>query len=302
MAKIPEILIVGSMALDDIETPFGKGMNLLGGSATYAAYAASFFAKTAISSIIGEDFPHHHKNLLKNRKIDMKGVHVVGKTFRWQGYYEYDMNAAKTLNTALNCLELFHPILPEKYKDIEYVFLGNVDPHQQLQVIEQLNNPKLIVADTMNLWIEHTREILIELIKKIDILVFNDGEARELFKTVNLMQAAKKALSLGPKCIIIKKGEHGALMFTKKDHFNAPGYPLEVVKDPTGCGDCFGGGFVGYIASQKSISVETIKKAIVYGSVCASYNAEDFSLNRLKGITKRGIEKRFREFKKMSHF
>lgn len=297
-----DTLILGTIALDDIETPFGNQKGSLGGSATYAAYSASFFSSPAIVSIIGKDFPEAHYNMLKSRNICLKGVEKGDKTFRWNGYYEFDMNEAKTLRTELNVLESFQPNLPEDYKDIKYIFLGNLDPDVQLAVLEQLRKPELVVTDTMNFWIEHKKDKLLEVIKKTGILVLNDGEARQLFKTTNLVKAANNALKLGPKAIIIKKGEHGALLFTKDRHFNAPGYPLETVKDPTGCGDSFGGALTGYLAKTKDHSEANLRRAIVYASVIASFNAEDFSLNNLKKIKQEDIERRFNELKEMRSF
>lgn len=302
MNGTPNLVIIGSIALDDIETPFGKHNDLLGGSAAYAAYAARFFTGAGIVGVVGDDFPKYFWKLLTKTGIDIAGIQVGGKTFHWQGLYEYDMASAKTLRTDLNCLEGFKPILPTQYKTAEYIFLGNMHPHQQMEVIHQLEKPRLIAMDTMNLWIEHARDALVEVIKKVDIIIFNDAEARELFETPSLVQAARKALQLGPKHIIIKKGEHGAVMFSEGAYFSAPGYPLEVIKDPTGCGDCFGGGIMGYIAGKNSVSEQELRKAIIYGSVCASYNAEDFSLNRLLKIRKKDIEARYKEFRKIRHF
>lgn len=300
--KSPELIILGSIALDDVETPFGKEAGLLGGSAVYAGYSASFFTDVGILSVVGDDFPKQYWKFLVKRGIDISGIEVGGKTFHWQGFYEYDMSIAKTLCTELNCLESYNPVLPEIYKKARFVFLGNSHPNQQMQVIKQLESPEIIAMDTMNLWIEHTHDALIEVIKKVNILILNDGEARELFKTVNIVQAAKKALQLGPKYVIIKKGEHGAVMFTDNTHFSAPGYPLEVVKDPTGCGDCFGGGLMGYVSAQGNMNEDVLRKAVVYGSVCASFNAEDFSLNRLKGVRKKNIEERYKEFRAIRQF
>jgi len=295
-----DIVILGTVALDNIKTPFGKVENALGGSATYAAYSASFFAKSGVVSIVGKDFPQEHLDFLK-KKIDLEGLKREGKTFRWEGYYEFDMNEAKTLNTCLNSLETFKPEIPEKYKDAKYLFLANLDPSLQLEVLEQIK-AEFVVLDTMNLWINHKKEELLKVIKKVDVLLLNDGEARQLFNTVNLVKAANMALKLGPKHVIIKKGEHGALFFTDSTHFNAPGYPLENIKDPTGCGDSFGGGFIGYLAKTKNLSEPNIRKAIIYGSAIASYNAEDFSLNRLKKITIEDIEKRYGEFEEIRRF
>ena len=296
------LVILGTMAFDDIETPFGKADNALGGSATYAAYAASFFAKPGIVSVVGDDFPHSHLKTLKDKGISLEGIKKEGKTFRWSGFYEFDMNDAKTLRTELNSLETFKPALPDEYKKAKYVFLANLDPALQLEVLEQVKSPKFTIADTMNLWIEHKKNALLKLISKVDLLLLNDGEARQLFKTTNLVTAAKSALKLGPKYVIIKKGEHGALLFSDGKHFNAPGYPLENLKDPTGCGDSFGGGLIGYLAKTDNIGEANIRKAIIYGSAIASFNAEDFSLERQKRLDKGDIEKRYKEFEEIRAF
>ncbi len=297
-----DLVILGSIGLDDIETPFGKVKNTLGGSATYAAYAASFFAKAGIISVIGKDFPEEHYSLLSSKGIDMRGVYQEEKTFRWHGFYEFDMNEAKTLKTELNSLANFQPIVPAEYKSARFVFLANTHPSHQLKVFSSIRKPELVMLDTMNLWITSEKLALLEILKKVDIIVMNDGEARMLFQTVSLVKAANEALSLGPKYIVIKKGEHGALLFTDNKHFNAPGYPLEIIKDPTGCGDCFGGALMGYLAKTRDISEKNIRKAIIYGSIIASYNAEDFSLNRLKNLTIDDIEKRYKEFSEIREF
>lgn len=302
MTELPQLIILGSIALDDIETPFGKQTGLLGGSATYAGLSANFFTDVGILSVVGDDFPKPYWKILNKNGIDISGVQVGGKTFHWQGFYEYNMGAAKTLCTELNCLETFNPILPEQYKSAKFAFLGNSHPHQQMQAIQQLENPLVIAMDTMNLWIEHTRDALIEVIKKVKILILNDGEARHLFNTTHLIHAAKKALQLGPEYVIIKKGEHGAVMFSDSAHFSAPGYPLETIKDPTGCGDCFGGGVMGYIAGEGELNESVLRKAIIYGSVIASFNAEDFGTEKLRSIKKKDIEERYKEFREMRHF
>jgi len=301
------ILIIGTVAFDTIETPFGKVEKALGGSATYAAFAASFFSNPAIISVVGNDFPKDYIELLKKRNIGIDGIKITGKTFHWDGFYEYDMNEAKTRKTELNSLKNFKVEVPQKYKGINHVFLANIDPEQQLETLKQMNNPKFVVLDTMNFWINSKRKHLIEAIKKANVLLLNDGEARQLFSTVNLVKAANEALSLGPEAVIIKKGEHGALLFTKNEqnefrHFNAPGYPLENIKDPTGCGDCFGGAFIGYLSKTNDLSEKNFRKAIIYGSIVASYNAEDFGLNRLKSLTMSDIEKRYKEFEDIREF
>lgn len=297
-----DVLIIGTVALDTIETPFGKVERALGGSATYASFAASFFSSPSLISIVGEDFPEDYLNLIKKRGIGVEGLRIIGKTFHWEGFYEYDMNEAKTRKTELNSLGNFKVEVPEKYKNIKYVFLANIDPEHQLQTLKQINKPDFVVLDTMNFWINNKKDALLSVIKKVGVLLLNDGEARQLFKTVNLVNAANKALAMGPKAVIIKKGEHGALLFTKNKHFSAPGYPLENIKDPTGCGDCFGGAFIGYLAKTKDLSESNLRKAVVYGSVVASHNAEDFSLNRLKNLTMKDIEERYKEFKDIREF
>jgi len=297
-----DVVVLGTVALDSVETPFGKVNNVLGGSATYAAYAASFFSKPGIVSVVGNDFPKQHSNVLKKKNICIKGIKKEGKTFKWEGYYEFDMNEAKTLRTELNALESFKPKLPEKYKNAKYLFLANLDPELQLEVLSQIKKPELVVLDTMNFWIGHKKNKLLEVIKKTDVLLLNDGEARQLFKTTNLVKAANMALKLGPKAVIIKKGEHGALLFTKEKHFSAPSYPLENIKDPTGCGDSFGGAFIGYLAKTKEHDEKNLRKAIIYASAIASFNAEGFSLENLKKITKKEIEKRFNKFREIRDF
>lgn len=296
-----EAVIVGTIGLDDVITPFGKRKELLGGSAVYASYACSFFAKPGVVSIMGDDFPVHYKDFLIQRGIDIQGVTIKGKNFRWQGMYEYDMNEAKTLKTELNSLTEFNPTLPESYQQQKYVFLANIDPELQLRALHQIQKPQLVVMDTMNFWITHKRNKVLEVIHKADILLLNDAEARQLFDTVNLRTAAYLALNLGATYVIIKKGEHGALLFSKDAHFNAPGYPLEVIKDPTGCGDSFAGGLLGYLTTVP-FSEKELRKAIVYGSVIASFNAEDFSLERLKTLTMDAIKKRYTEFEAIRSF
>ena len=297
-----KVLIIGTVALDTIETPFGKVEKALGGSASYASFAASFFSKPALVSVVGEDFPKSYLDLMKNRGINLDGLKLDEKTFHWNGFYEYDMNEAHTRKTELNALENFRVEVPQSLRNAECVFLANINPDNQLEALNQISKPRLIVLDTMNFWIQHRKDNLLEAVKKANILLLNDGEARQLFNTVNLIHAANKALKLGPKAVIIKKGEHGALLFTKDKHFNAPGYPLENIKDPTGCGDCFGGGFLGYLAKTKDFSEPNLRKAVIYGSVIASFNAEDFSLNRLKSLTMEEIEKRFDEMKEIREF
>jgi|TARA_Y100000310_G_scaffold216244_1_gene217250 ribokinase len=295
-------IIIGTVALDSLETPFGRVKNALGGSACYASIAASFFSKPGILSIIGKDFPDEHINFLNKKGINTLGIILGEKTFRWQGFYEFDMNEAKTLRTELNALQSYKVEVPEDYKNAKYAFLANIDPELQLAAVNNMKKPELVVMDTMNFWIEHKKKQLLKTIEKADILVLNDAEARQLFNTPNLVKAANTALKLHTKAVIIKKGEHGALLFTDNKHFNAPGYPLENIKDPTGCGDCFGGAFTGYIAKTQDLSETNLRKAVVYGSIIASYNAEDFSIERLRNINHEDIEKRYKEFKSIREF
>ena len=297
-----KVLIIGTVALDTIETPFGRVEKALGGSATYAGFAASFFAEPALISVIGCDFPKEYIESMKKRRINLDGLKIKDKTFHWEGFYEYDMNEAKTRKTELNALEHFKPEVPEKYKGIKYVFLANINPEHQLSVLKQMDKPDFVVLDTMNFWINNKRNSLLKVIKDVDVLLLNDGEARQLFSTANLVKAANHALKLGPKAVIIKKGEHGALLFTKNKHFSAPSYPLENIKDPTGCGDSFGGAFIGYLAKTNDLSERNFRKAVIYGSVVASHNAEDFGLNKLKNLTMGDIEKRYKEFQDIREF
>ncbi|MBN1645700.1 sugar kinase [Candidatus Woesearchaeota archaeon] len=295
-------IIVGSMGLDRIETPFGKVMDEPGGSAFYASVAARFFTKPGVVSIVGKDFPRQHQQFLEAKQIDLDGLKVEGRTFRWDGLYEYDMNDAKTLNVELNSLASFRPVLSERYKDAEFVFLANTHPQTQIDVMEQLRKPKAIVLDTMNYWIDNEREALMKAIGMCDVFVLNEGEARMLFDNPNLVVCGRQGLKLGPKAVIIKKGEHGALLFKDEHIFASSGYPLELVKDPTGCGDSFAGTLTGFLASQDSMSLENLKKAVVYGSVIASFNAEDFGANNLRKIKKLDIEERMEFFRRLTEF
>tara|TARA_B100000315_G_C14488987_1_gene546623 strand:- start:7 stop:906 length:900 start_codon:yes stop_codon:yes gene_type:complete len=295
-------VIIGTVALDSIETPFGKIQDALGGSACYASIAASFFSNPGILSIIGKDFPNKHITFLNEKGVDTKGIILGDKTFKWRGFYEFDMNEAKTLETELNSLESYKVEVPDDYKNAKYVFLANIDPELQLDVINNVNKPELVVMDTMNFWIDQKKEHLLKAIDKADILVLNDAEARQLFDTPNLVKAAKACLKMHTKAVIIKKGEHGALLFTDNQHFNAPGYPLENIKDPTGCGDSFGGALTGYLSKTQDLSEANLRKAVIYGSVIASYNAEDFSLEKLKRLTHEDIENRYKEFKAIRQF
>lgn len=298
-----DLIIVGTLGYDTVETPFGRREQVLGGSASYASIAASFFTSPGIVSIVGSDFQEQHKQLLQSKQISLHGLkQMPGKTFAWGGAYVDDMNEAKTLFTDLNTLIDFDAEVPEEYRNAPYVFLANTDPELQMKVIQQLKQPKFIVMDTMNFWITTKKKELLEVIGKVDVLLMNDGEARMLFQTRNLLQAAREALQRGPKFVIIKKGEHGALLFSNRTHFSAPGYPLDVVKDPTGCGDCFAGGFIGYLAKHQVVDEASLRKAIIYGSVIASFNAEDFSVERISRTTQEEIEQRYQQMKAIREF
>jgi sugar/nucleoside kinase (ribokinase family) len=298
------IVVVGSVALDSVETPFGKAENALGGSATYFSVAASFFIKNVkLVAVIGEDFPQEYVDFLKNKCIDLEGLEQVdGKTFHWSGRYGLSLGGAETLSTELNVFEKFSPKVPESYKNSEYVFLANINPELQMDVLNQIKDAELVVCDTMNLWISERREKLLETIKHVDILVLNDAEARQLTGENKVDMAARKILDYGPKRVIVKKGEHGAMTLTDSSYFSAPAYPLKSVFDPTGAGDTFAGGFMGYLASTGEISEINIRRAMIYGTVLASFNVEDFSLNRQKTLTKDEIESRFDEMRTITEF
>ena len=303
MSSSIDILVVGSVAFDSVETPFGKVEEVLGGSAVYFSVAASFFSKVGMVAVVGEDFPSLYLEFLKEKNIDIGGLKKVkGSTFRWKGKYGFDLNEALTLDTRLNVFQDFRPEIPERYRDAEYVFLANIDPELQLRVLDQVENPKLVALDTMNFWIEGKPDKLKEAVGRVDIFVINEAEAREFMREPNLVKAAKKILSLGPKTLIVKRGEYGALMFHGDSVFSAPAYPLEFIYDPTGAGDSFAGGFMGYLANTRNAEDGVIRQAMIFGSVMASFNVEDFSLNRMKYLTYPEIERRFREFKKLCTF
>ena len=295
-------VIMGTIALDSLETPFGKVQNVLGGSASYASIAASFFSKPGVLSIVGKDFPCEHIKFLNERGIDTKGIALGEKTFRWQGFYEFDMNEAKTLRTELNALESYKVEVPEEYRNAKYVFLANIDPELQLAALAKIKKPELVVMDTMNFWIEKKFDSLKKTLEKVDIVIINEAELRELAGEPNLVKAAQKVLSWGPKRLIAKRGEYGALMFSDSTVFSAPAFPLESVFDPTGAGDSFAGGFMGYISNANNTDESAVRQAIIFGSAMASFNVEDFSLNRLKNLSYKEIEDRFREFKSLTHF
>ncbi|TVR28781.1 MAG: sugar kinase [Balneolaceae bacterium] len=297
------LLVVGSVAYDGIETPFGKTDRILGGSATYISLASSYFAKQInLVGVVGNDFADEDIDLLKSKDIDLEGLQIdkSGKTFFWKGKYHYDLNNRDTLDTQLNVFEHFNPVIPDSYKDARYVALGNIEPSLQGRVLEQVNKPDFVVMDTMNLWIEITPDALKETLKGVDLLVINDSEARELAEEPNLIKAADIVRAMGPKMLIIKKGEHGALLFTKNEIFSAPAYPVIDIFDPTGAGDSFLGGLLGWVDYTNDLSTDNLRKAVIFGSVMASFCVEKFGPERLKNLTEKEIYDRYREFRSLS--
>jgi len=298
------VLVVGSIAFDTVETPYGNADDSLGGSALYFSSAASLFCPVNVVGVVGSDFDASKISFLKKRNVNFDGLYVEsGDTFRWGGRYHKNLNKRDTLFTYLNVFESFQPKIPAQYRKADYVFLANIDPTLQLQVLEQIKKPKLVVLDTMNFWISGKRTMLEEVVKRCDILILNDEEARELSDEQNLNTAIKKVSKMGkPKTLIVKKGEHGAVLYHKNSFFFIPAYPLDKVVDPTGAGDSFAGGFLGYIAKTGNLRLSTLKKALVYGSAIASFNVEDFSFNRLKELTSEDLDTRYAEFKNMTRF
>ena len=299
------VLIVGSVALDSIKTQTEEHPDLLGGSASYAAISASFFQPVNLVAIVGSDFPKHHLDLFRERQIDLTGLQIAeGKTFRWSGEYETDMNKRRTLHTELNVFETFSPKLPAAYRSASFVLLGNIGPDLQNHVLDQSERPEFVVADTMDLWITIAQPELIKLLGRIDLIVLNDGEARQLTEEENLMKAAKRILDMGPKYVAIKKGEHGCLLISRTEFFSCGAYPLEEVKDPTGAGDTFAGGFAGYLASlnRTRFDFTDLKRAVVHGTIMASFCVESFSLYRLTRLTKSELQNRYDRFREMSHY
>ena len=299
------VLVVGTVTLDTVETPSKRVEDVLGGSGVYAAVAASFFGNTVqLVGVVGADFPPAYVAFLQNQGIDLQGLERVedGKSFRWGGRYAEDFNVRDTLFTELNVIADFQPILPETYKDASYLFLANNSPVLQLSIIEQATNPRLIVCDTMDFWINEEREALEALLTRVDILILNDSEAQLLTGDSNLMRAAEMILRYGPQRVIIKKGEHGAISVTESSFFNAPAYPLTQIADPTGAGDSFAGGMMGYLASVGDTSEAAIRSAMVYGAVVASFNIEDFSVNRQKCVKFSEISSRYRELQDAVRF
>jgi len=298
------VLVVGSIALDTIKTPLEEHADLLGGSASYASIAASFFGGVNLVGVVGDDFPEAHIELFRTHGVDTEGLQITpGKTFRWSGEYLWDLNTRETRSVELNVFEHFSPELPESYRDTPFVLLANIAPALQHHVLDQISNPKFIVADTMDLWIDIARDELVSLLGRVDMLILNDGEARQLTGETSLIRAGRKIREMGPSHVAIKKGEHGCLLFSTEGFFSCPAYPLEDIHDPTGAGDSFAGGLTGYLAAHAdSITFDHLRRAVVYGSTLASYNVEKFSLERLKTVTLDEIASRYRIFRDMSHF
>ncbi len=297
------ILVVGSVALDSIETPFGKRKEILGGSATYFSLAASFFDKVDIIAAVGEDFPKKYLRLLTDRNIGTGGIAIKeGKTFRWEGRYEHDLNVAHTLATHLNVFKDFSPEIPHSLRNSRFLFLANIDPDLQENVLKQIKRPQLIACDSMNHWITGKKKSLENFLHKVDIFLLNDAEARQFSGETNILKAARAIVARGPKSVVIKKGEHGVIYYSKKSHFITSAYPLEEVRDPTGAGDTFAGGVIGFLSKVGSLSDAMIRKSMVYGSILASFVVEDFSVSRLLNISLSDINKRYLSFKKITRF
>jgi sugar/nucleoside kinase (ribokinase family) len=297
------ILVVGSVAFDSVETPFGKAERVLGGTASFFSVAASFFAPVKLVGVVGDDFGEKEMAAFEGRDIDLQGLErAPGRTFFWAGRYSWDLNSRDTLTTELNVYETFEPKIPELYRDCDYVFLGNIDPVLQRRVLDQVKRPKVVACDTMNFWIEGHGEELKKTLKLVDILTINDSEARQLSGEWNLVKAAAAIRAMGPHTLIIKKGEHGVVMFSQHGSFAAPAFPLEEVFDPTGAGDTFGGGFLGYLARVGRVDETSLRQAVVMGSALASFCVEAFSLDRLLELSREEIDARFHLFKQLTHF
>lgn len=297
------LLVVGSVALDSVKSPFGSVEEVVGGSATYFSTSASYYTDLALVAVIGDDFPQSALDDLDQRGVDLEGlIRHPGKTFRWRGEYGFDLNEAHTLETHLNVFETFNPVLPEVYRKSEFVFLGNIDPELQLRVLDQIESPRFVGADTMNFWIRGKREVLQKVLSRIDMLFVNDTEARELTGESNIVKAAAAIRQMGPTRVAIKRGEYGALLFDGDSVFFAPAYPLEEVFDPTGAGDSFAGGFMGYVARRRSVENAVLCQATVVGSVMASFCVERFSLERIRTLNAEVIGRRFEQFQRLMHF
>jgi len=297
------ILVVGSVAFDTVETPFGKAEKVLGGSASFFSVAASFFAPVQLVGVVGDDFGEKELGAFEGRPIDLAGLErAAGKTFHWQGKYSYDLNARDTIATDLNVFEFFKPKIPAAYRKADHVFLGNIDPVLQLDVLQQVEKPRLVACDTMNFWISGKAAELRTTLARVDVLLINDAEARQLSGEWNVVKAARAIRAMGPRTLVVKKGEHGVLMFSDSGSFAAPAFPLEEVFDPTGAGDTFAGGFIGYLAGAGDTREDTLRRAVIMGSALASFSVEDFSLDRLLRLTRAEVDERFRRFKQLTHF
>ena len=297
------ILVVGSVALDSVETPFGSADRVIGGSGVFFSAAASLLGPVRLVGVVGADYPMEQLDFLTERGVDLAGVErAEGESFFWAGRYSYDLNLRDTLETRLGVFGDFAPQIPDEYRDSRYVFLGNIDPVLQLDVLDQMREPAAVICDTMNYWIEGSREALVELLKRVDILMVNDAEARQLAGDHNLLGAARWIQERGPRLVVVKKGEHGAILFGPDWMFFVPGFPLEVIFDPTGAGDSFAGGFVGYMASIDSQEPDDLRRAMVYGSVMGSFAVESFSVDRFRSLDEKEILHRIMEFKEMTAF
>jgi sugar/nucleoside kinase (ribokinase family) len=302
------ILVVGSVALDSVQTPFGRVKDALGGSATYFSTAASLYAPVRLVGVVGTDFPSEHIDFLRSRNVDLTGLETAeGQTFRWIGRYDYDLNVAHTLDTQLNVFADFRPHLPEDCRHTPFVFLANIDPELQLDVLNQMERPKLVALDTMNYWINYKKDALTAVLKRVDVVLVNEGEVRQFSGTSSLLKAARRILAMGPRAVVVKKGEYGAALYTDGDspaasYFFAPAYPLAQIKDPTGAGDTFAGGFLGYLAQTGKVTNATFRRAIIHGSVIASFTVEDFSMDRLRTLSWDEVASRYEEFKYFTFF
>ncbi len=296
------IVVVGSVGIDTIETPFGREEDVLGGSACYFSLAARNFTDVHMVSAVGDDFPPDYSEMLRSKGVDTEGIAIsAGETFRWEGRYDYDMKDPETVSVTLGVLGSFDPVVPEKSREADYLFLANTDPEIQMKVLEQVSSPRVVACDTMNFWIENKLQELKKLLGRVNILIINDSEARQLSEEPLVARAAKKIMDMGPEFLIVKRGEYGALLFSREALFFAPSYMLEQVLDPTGAGDTFAGGFMGYVASQdKDLDFASFKKGVAYGSVLASFTVEDFSVRRLSSLQKQEIEERYGQFLKLS--
>jgi sugar/nucleoside kinase (ribokinase family) len=297
------VLCVGSVALDSVETPFGKADDVLGGSGTYFSASASHLAPVQLVGVVGDDYPVERLEALRARDVDLAGIErAPGKSFRWRGRYRHDLNSAETIETHLGVFSDFRPKIPEQFRRAPFVFLANIDPRLQLSVLDQVETPALVACDTMNFWIESRRPELIQLLGRVDLITLNDGEARQLTEQFNLVAAARWILDRGPRFVIIKKGEHGAFFFTRESIFFAPAYPLEQIFDPTGAGDSFAGGFIGFLARTGDLSEANMRRAVVYGSAMGSFAVERFSIDRLLEIDRETIHRRVGEFRQLVAF